>query len=247
MRTLYDRKTKMYHRPGDRLILDEVPGVYGNVPVEPGDVVLDLGGHIGTATRLFLDKGAKHVIVVEADPTNIPYLRRNLARRAVTIIPAAVGAKAGRTPFYIRSDRGYVGSVIADRDRQRIDVPMVSFAGLLKQYKPSIVKADIEFAEYGLPELRKLPNHVRVLTMEVHIRFVGIFTGRKMDSAELTQRREAAADLIAAIQAQGFRQHWRKDKQVTPKQEAGGQGPADPDETGLGPMTKCVCATWVRD
>jgi hypothetical protein len=67
-----------------------------------------------------------------------------------------------------------------------------------------------------------------------------------MDSAELCQRREAAADLIRAIEAQGFREHWRKDKQVTPKQAAGGQQPAEPDDSGLGPMTKCVCATWVR-
>lgn len=242
MRSLYDRPTRMWHRPGDKLILQEVPGVYGNVPVEQGDVVLDLGAHIGTATRLFLEKGAARSIAVEADPTNIPFLRKNTHRLPVTIIPAAVGAKAGRTLFYTRADRGFVGSILADPQRRKLSVPVVPFGGLLDVYRPTIVKADIEFAEYGLPQLRKLPAHVRVVAMEVHIRFIGIFTGRKMDAAELTRRREAAADLIAAIDAQGFRQTWRKDKQAKP-----GEPPAEDDDTGLGPMTKCACITWVRE
>lgn len=240
------RATGAWYRPSDKLILDEAPTVYGNVPVATGDVVLDLGAHIGIASRLFLAKGAAKTIAVEADPANIPLLRRNLARLPAVILPAAVGAKPGRTAFYTRADRGFVGSVLDDPDRRKLTVPVVPFAGLLKQYQPTIVKSDIEFSEYGLPELRALPNHVRVLAMEVHIRYVGIFTGRTMDVTELRERREAAADLIAAIEAQGFREHWRKDKQVTPKQAAGGQQPAAPDDSGLGPMTKCVCATWVR-
>lgn len=241
-----DRASGLWHRPGDRLIIDEVKTVYGTVPVQPGDVLLDLGAHIGAASRLLLDKGVSHTVAVEADPVNVAILKRNLAGKPATIFWAAVGAKPGRTAFYTRPDRGFVGSVLADPSRKRIDVAVLPFAGLLKQYRPTIVKSDIEFAEYGLPELRALPDHVRVLTMEVHIRFVGIFTARTMDADELRTRREAAADLIAAIEAQGFREVWRKDKQVTPKQSAGGQLPAAPDASGLGPMTKCVCATWER-
>jgi FkbM family methyltransferase len=231
------------YRKGDQLIIDEVPGVYGNVPVRPDDVVLDLGGHIGVAARLFLEKGAKHVVSVEADPMNIPILRRNLsaAGKRATIIPAAVGTRAGRMPFYVRSDRGYVGSVIEDPDRRRVIVPVVPFAGLLARYRPTIVKSDIEFSEYELPEMRCLPDHVRVVAMEVHIRFVGIFTGRKMDADELRERREAAASLMASFEAQGFREHWRKDKQAKV-----GEPRAAEDASGLGPMTKCVCVTWVR-
>lgn len=244
--TLQDPATGAWYRRPDRLIIDEVPGVYGNVPIRSDDVVLDLGAHIGLTSRLFLQKGARHAIAVEADPANIQLLRRNLRDLPATILAGAVGSKSGRMPFYTRSDRSFVGSILADPDRRRIMVPVFSFAGLLERYQPTIVKSDIEFSEYGLPELRDLPESVRVLTMEVHIRYVGVFTGRTMDAAELRERRIAATDLIASIEAQGFREHWRKDKQVTPKQEARGQVPADPDESGLGPMTKCVCATWVR-
>lgn len=236
-----DRPSGLWHRPGDRLIIDEVKTVYGAVPVEPTDVLLDLGAHIGATSRMLLAKGAAHTIAVEADPTNIAYLRRNLQGKPATILWAAVGAKAGRTAFYTRSDRSFVGSILADPTRKRMTVPVVPFAGLLKQYRPAIVKADIEFAEYGLPELRALPAFVRVLAMEVHIRFVGIFTGRTMDAAELRERREAAATLIRDIEGQGFRELWRQDKQAK-----AGQPPAEPDDTGLGAMTKCVCAVWSR-
>jgi len=231
----------LVYRTSDKLIIDEVPGVYGNVPVKPTDVVLDLGAHIGITARLMLDKGARSVVCVEADPANIPLLRRNLRKRKAVILPAAVGAKPGRAPFYTRSDRGYVGSILEDPTRKRITVPVLPFGGLLKQYRPTIVKSDIEFSEYELPEMRALPDHVRVVAMEVHIRFIGIFAGRTMDAVELKERRERAADLMRCFEAQGFREHWRKDKQAKV-----GEPPAKEDASGLGPMTKCVCVTYVR-
>jgi FkbM family methyltransferase len=241
----YDRARRMWHRPGDRLILDEMPGAYGPVPVQPGDVLLDLGAHIGAASRYLMDKGVARTVCIEADPANIPYLRRNLAGRTATILWSAVGEKPGHTLFYTRSDRGFVGSVLADPDRKRVTVPVVPLSGLLAKYRPTIVKADIEFAEYGLPELRALPAFVRVLTMEVHIRFVGIFTGRTMDADELRQRRETATAFIEAVEASGFGRVSFHEKQVTPKQTKV-EGPAAPDGSWLGPMTKAVIATWAR-
>lgn len=237
----FHRPTGAWYRKSDKLIIDEVPGVYGNVPIAKDDVVLDLGAHIGLTSRLFLSKGASKSIAVEADPANLALLRRNLARLPALILPAAVGAKPGRMPFYTRADRGFVGSILEDAPRKRLVVPVVPFSGLLAEYRPTIVKSDIEFSEYELPELRALPDHVRTVAMEVHIRFIGIFTGRTMDAAELRERRQAAADLMASFEAQGFREHWRKDKQAKP-----GQPEAEEDGTGLGPMTKCVCVTWVR-
>jgi FkbM family methyltransferase len=233
--------TGFYYRPSDKTILDEVPGVYGNVPVEHGDTVLDLGAHIGTASALFLSKGAGHVVAVDADPTNIPFLRRNLPPRRSTILWAAVADDAVRIPFYPRPDRTWVGSVVPDRDRKAIVVPAVPLAGLLKRYRPRVLKVDIEFSEYLLRDLRALPPAVRVVAIELTIRFIGIFTGRTMDADELRERREAAAELMACFEGQGFTELWRKDKQAKV-----GEPPAAPDASGLGPMTKCVCVTYVR-
>jgi FkbM family methyltransferase len=235
-----DRATGLYYRPQDKVIVDEVRGVYAQMPVEPGDVMLDLGAHIGATSLLALAKGASHTVAVEADPGNIPMLQRNLRRNA-TILWAAVGAKAGRTMFHVRADRPYLGSILPDDGREPLSVPMVPLSGLLEQYRPTIVKCDIEFGEYDLPELRALPPQVRVLAMEVHIRYAGIFANRRQTTKQLTDRRSMAADLIASVEAQGFREIRRKDKQAKPTEPD-----AAPDEVALPSMTKAVDAIWVR-
>lgn len=237
-----DKRSGAWYRPKDKLITDEAPTVYGNVPVREGATVLDLGAHIGVVSRMFMAKGAARTIAVEADPDNVPLLRRNLRGLKSIVYPAAVGNKVGQAAFFTRPDRSYVGTVLPlDPSRKRLQVAVLPFSGLLAQYRPDLLKVDIEFAEYGLPELRALPDYVRTLAMEVHIRFIGIFTGVEQTPLELTERRRAAADLIASFQAQGFTEHWRQDKQAKP-----GEPAALPDDTGLGAMTKCVCATWVR-
>ena len=77
--------------------------------------------------------------------------------------------------------------------------------------------------------------------------------GYTLDAANIFEDRLSGATLpedspalMAAFEAQGFREHWRKDKQATPKQIERGEAPAEPDDTGLGPLTKCVCVTYVR-
>ncbi len=236
-----DTKTGVWYRMADKLIIDEVPGVYGNVPVGPGDIVLDLGAHIGVTASLMLAKGARHVVAVEADPQSIPLLRKNLRGKPATVIWAAVADKPGRTAFYTRSDRPWVGSVIEDPDRAKAIVPTVPFDGLLKRFRPSIVKVDIEFSEYRLASLRALPDFVKTVAIEITIRYAGIFTGIRMTPAELRASRERAADLMACFEAQGFREHWRKDKRAK-----AGEIMAEPDDTGFEPMTKCACVTYVR-
>jgi FkbM family methyltransferase len=235
-----DRATGLYYRPQDKVIVDEVRGVYAQMPVGPDDVMLDLGAHIGATSLMALTKGARHVIAVEADPGNVPMLRRNLRRNA-TILWAAVGAKAGQTTFHVRGDRPYLGSVIGDKGRDAVVVPMVALSGLLQQHRPTIVKCDIEFGEYDLPELRSLPDQVKVLAMEVHIRYAGIFANRTQAPADLTERRALAASLIASVEAQGFREVRRKDKQARETEPE-----APPDDIGLPTRTKAVDAIWAR-
>lgn len=236
-----DKTTGLMYRPMDKVIVDEVKGVYGPMPVASEDIVLDLGAHIGATSLMALQKGARHVVAVEADAANVPLLRRNLAGRSAVVVWAAVGPQAGRTKFYTRADRSYLGSRIADPAREAASVPMVALADLLATYRPTIVKCDIEFGEYDLPELRALPDKVRVLAMEVHIRYAGIFATMRQTADELTARRMMAADLIAAVEAQGFREVRRKDKQAKD-----GEMPGEPDGIALPLMTKAVDAVWAR-
>ena len=42
-----DRPSGLWHRPSDNLIIEEAKTVYRDLPIKPGDVLLDLGAHIG--------------------------------------------------------------------------------------------------------------------------------------------------------------------------------------------------------
>ena len=47
--------------------------------VQPGDIVLDCGAHVGFFVRKALDRGARLVVAVEPAPNNVACLRRNFA------------------------------------------------------------------------------------------------------------------------------------------------------------------------
>lgn len=228
---------KLVARRRDQVIVKEVQATYGEVPVGPKDVVLDLGANIGASGRLFLDKGAGKVIAVEPDPTSVLLARRNLADKRATLIWAAVGPNRGRMTFYPSPDRPYLSSALPAKGRRGLQVPVVTLGGLLAQYRPTIIKCDIEFGEYDLPELRALPDHVRVLAMELHIRKDLVVDARQSDD-ELLDQRAQAVEIMQALAFQGFTIAKRKDKQA----KAG----AIEDKTGLGPLVKSIDAIWTR-
>ena len=51
----------------------------GDRGVQPGDVVVDCGAHVGFFVRKALDRGARLVVAVEPAPNNVECLRRNFA------------------------------------------------------------------------------------------------------------------------------------------------------------------------
>lgn len=237
-----DPVSTLWYRPRvmDRFIIEEVRQVYDQVPVQDGDVALDLGAHIGAASRLMLARGAAKVVAVEPDPDNVAVLRRNLEGHPAEVIAAAVGPSTGSTSLYSRADRPFLNTTLADEPgRSATTVPMVALADLLDEHRPSIVKCDIEFGEYRLPELLRLPAFVRVLAMEVHVRIDLVLHRAAMTLEGLLVWRAAAAELMSAIESQGFRAISRHEKQAVAP-------PSADDTTGLLPMTKSIDATWVR-
>ena len=227
----------VFHRPIDKVIVNEVKATYSDVPVK-GAVVLDLGANIGASAKLMLDKGALRVIAVEPDPSNVILAKRNLGKRAALVIWAAVGPTRGRTTIHVQPRKPYLSSLIEDKGRMPVSVTMVTLGGLLEQFHPSVIKCDIEFGEYDLPELHALPDFVRVLAMEIHVRYDLVFKHKSQTEDELRAQRQKAADMIASIEAQGFRQIKRKDKRAK-------EGPIT-DDTGLAPLLKSIDAIWTR-
>ena len=73
---------RFYGRLEDRdflgaVIVEEIGRIYQRPPVtvRPGDIVVDLGGHLGTFVRVALNDGAKLVVVFEANASNAECFR----------------------------------------------------------------------------------------------------------------------------------------------------------------------------
>src|SRR5581483_8323769 len=72
--------------------------------VGPGDLVFDIGAHVGNHVRALAALGCR-VVAVEPQPDFAWLLRAWFGRRpGVTVIEAAVGERPGRTPLAV-SDR----------------------------------------------------------------------------------------------------------------------------------------------
>ncbi len=89
----------------DTVVLEQILSIYqqGPVRIKPGDVVLDVGGHLGGFTRVALDHGAALVVVIEPEPTNIACLKRTFAKEMtagqVALVEAAAWEEEGAIQF----------------------------------------------------------------------------------------------------------------------------------------------------
>jgi len=226
----------LVQRRADKVIVNEVRSTYAKLPITRGATVLDLGANIGASARLFLEKGAGKVVAIEPDPTSVILLRRNLARLPAEVYWAAVGRKAGQTNVYVSRTKPYLSSLFPDTGRVAVRVPVFPFDGLLARYQPAVVKCDIEFGEYDLDWT--LPDCVRVVALEIHVRYDLVFATRRQTDDELRAQRKAGAAIVATLEGQGFTLVQRSDKL--------GKGQAIEDDTGFDPLIRSVDAIWSR-
>lgn len=190
-----DSRTGCWYRPrgtDDLNLLREGASVFRGLPIRPDDVVLDLGANIGSFTRLALDAGVVKVVAVEPEPENVAVLRQNVHpdEDRCVVLEAAVSRVPGEIPLYVNPGIGkYSHSTILKGGKVPIPVQAVTLGSLLAEHQPTLLKVDIECAEYDLPELTALPESVRTLHMELHL------NGRY---------RQLGIDLAVAVGAQGF-------------------------------------------
>jgi FkbM family methyltransferase len=132
--------------------------------VRPGDVVYDIGAHLGFlalgAARLV--GAAGRVVAVDADPANIPRLHENSARNrldaSIQIVHAAVWSHASTQEIAFR--RGTAGTsqggVEADGERpvladgELIRVPVITLDSFIVAggTAPQLIKIDVEGGEH---------------------------------------------------------------------------------------------------
>ena len=147
--------------------------------LQPGDVGFDIGAHVGSRVRAWRKLGV-HVVAVEPQPDLVRVLRLLFGRdRDVTLLPSAVGARAGRarlqistaTPTVSSMSRAWTETVARDRRFARIrwdrsvDIDVVTLDDLIDTYgSPAFCKIDVEGFE--LDVLRGLTRPVTALSLE---------------------------------------------------------------------------------
>ena len=140
------------------LFAEQESGIYGSgdTGVQPGDVVLDCGAHVGTFTRAALDAGAKLVIAIDPSPPVLKALRRNvaegIAEGRVIIVEKGVWDREDVLPFTMTGDNHGTHhlSLETSEEPSAINVPLVtidSLVGELNLDRVDFIKMDIEGSE----------------------------------------------------------------------------------------------------
>ncbi|MEA2988181.1 MAG: hypothetical protein QOG83_892 [Alphaproteobacteria bacterium] len=191
------RSLRIYYGDrGRRAAMDRLYGAF----VRPGDLVFDIGAHVGDRVAAFRRLGAR-VVAAEPQPALIRTLRLLYGRdRAVAIEPVAVGRAAGSADLKINLDNPTVSTASDDFVRaaqgalgwegqawtRTLRVSVTTLDGLIARHGvPAFIKIDVEGFE--AEALAGLTRPVAALSFE--------FT---------TIQREVAAACIARCAALGL-------------------------------------------
>jgi FkbM family methyltransferase len=162
------RSLRIYY--GDRSRAAAMDRLYGGF-VRRGDLVFDIGAHVGDRVASFRRLGAR-IVAVEPQPAMVKVLRLFYGRHAdVAIEAVAVGRGVGTTSMMINADNPTVSTasrefVSAARDApgwetqrwiKSVPVPVTTLDALIgKHGAPAFIKIDVEgFEEEALQGLTR--------------------------------------------------------------------------------------------
>jgi FkbM family methyltransferase len=147
--------------------------------IEPGDLVFDVGAHVGNHSRALAGLGAR-VVAIEPQAGFARWLRWLFRREPrVTVLETAVGARAGRaslypsprTPTVATLSSDWIASVRSARSFSRVrwqaplEVPVTTLDALIEQHgMPRFCKLDVEGYEAEI--LRGLSRPIALLSFE---------------------------------------------------------------------------------
>jgi FkbM family methyltransferase len=215
----YKGKIKAYVREGtsDEFVVKEVfSGEYSKLNINPDDVVVDFGLNIGMFTCFALTRGAKKVWSYEAETTNYDLACRNLElnefdkNRYKLFNLAVVGNNDTIRYFSINTKKNKgAHSLVEKRGRDRTTVHCININDVLKQANPTIIKMDIEGAEYeclpavqdwsGVRELIFEFHHAHLNDIKTHDKYQEILSLVGQHFSNVTARQETKAAWVNIV------------------------------------------------
>jgi FkbM family methyltransferase len=124
--------------------------------VKPGDLVFDVGSHVGDRIAAFRRLGAR-VVACEPNPPLVKTLRLIYGRDTnVTIEPVAVGAAPGEIELKVNIDNPTVST--ASRDFVKASEGAPGWQGQVwdKSIKAAVTTLDALIAHHGIPAFMKI-------------------------------------------------------------------------------------------
>ena len=170
------RSLRIYY--GDRSRAAAMDRLYSQF-VQPGDLVFDIGAHVGDRVASFCRLGAR-VVAVEPQPAFVRLLKLLYSRRKNVVIEAvAIGRQPGITGMLINADNPTVSTVSEDFVRaaqgapgwegqnwtNSLSVPMTTLDLLIERHgQPCFIKVDVEGFEEEV--LQGLSRPIKALSFE---------------------------------------------------------------------------------
>lgn len=143
--------------------------------LKKGQVLLDIGAHIGYYTLLgskFIGKKGK-VYAFEPDPKNFQILQKNVKENNcsnVILINKAVCDRSGKIKLYLNKENTGDHRTYNSKDgRKSIDIDSISLDEYFSaNQKVDVIKIDIQGGEFkalkGASQLLKRNNHIKIFT-----------------------------------------------------------------------------------
>jgi FkbM family methyltransferase len=173
------RSLRIYYGDGARAAaMDRLHGGF----VRRGDLVFDIGAHVGDRVASFRRLGAR-IVAVEPQPAMVKLLKLFYGRRAdVAIEAVAVGREPGTASMMINADNPTVSTVSrafvsaareapgweTQRWTRSVRVPVTTLDALIGKYgEPAFIKIDVEGFEQEA--LQGLTRAVKALSFEFTI------------------------------------------------------------------------------